>query len=275
MKIIIKPEIYQLLMDIHHLRPKEFSGFGFCTHTKDTVEIYDFVLLDVGSEVFTEIPPEVILPLMDRSDAPNMKVWAHAHPLGTGIPGWENWSGTDNATIRDTPLGGIPELVKWSCSVVLTPHGWVGRVDNYLTHKTIHCEVEPKSNAAALLKAVNERKQKTTVKRTAVQIANYFTDAELAEYGVTREDWTLEIIQGLEDGSLLPENLSYTEWAALEDLGYDPYEFEEEEDEPFETHGPVRRQQYYGQPDWGGRDRRVDRSRPGKDGRHGNRGVRS
>ena len=277
MKIVIKPEIYALLMDIHHLRPKEFSGFGFCTHTKDTIEIYDFVLLDVGSEVFTEIPPEVILPLMDRSDAGNMKVWAHAHPLGSGVPGPENWSGTDNNTILNEPLGGIPEAVKWSASIVLTPKGWVGRVDNYITKKTIHCQVEPHSNAAELLQAVTERKQKRTVKSMAIQTAGFWTDAELAEYGLTRQEWVEEIVQGLEDGSLLPEDLSFTDWVDLADYGYvnaDLLEDLEEQYEPYASYGPVRRQQPYRQSRWSGGHRGGGGARPGKDGRHEHRGVR-
>ena len=277
MKIIIQPEMYRLLMDIAHLYPKEFSGFAFCTHTKDAIEVYDFVMLDMGSEVFTEIPPEVILPLIDRSDAPNMKVWLHAHPIGSGIPGPENWSGTDNQTILTTPLGGIPQLVKWSASIVLTPRGWVGRVDNYITHKTIHCEVEPRSAAQAMIQSVQERKRKTVTKSAAVRIANYFTDVELAEYGLSREEWVERILSGLEDGSLLPEDLSFDEWIGLSDYGYVNAnvlgDFEEEY-ESYPTYGPFRRQQAYHQPDWGGGHWGGSRARARQDGRHGHRGVR-
>ena len=120
----------------------EMSGFGFCTREGNQITIYDFVLLDVGSSGFTEIPTGKLLEIMQRKDHKNMKVWGHVHPLGSGIPGPHNWSGTDNHTIQHEPLGGIPELVKWSVSVVLTPRGWVGRVDNHLSGKTIHCEVE-------------------------------------------------------------------------------------------------------------------------------------
>ena len=271
MKIIFKPEIYQLLMDIHHLRPKEFSGFGFCTRDKGVIEIYDFVLLDVGSEVFTEIPPEVILPLMDRSDAGNMKVWIHCHPMGSGIPGSENWSGTDNSTIQDTPLGGIPELVRWSTSVVLTPRGWVGRVDNYLTHKTIHCAVEPKSQAAEMLAVVNKRKQNTATIAAANLVAGYWTDAELVEYGMTREELIEEIIEGLKDGTLLPGNsFDDDDWT---DFDYEQEELLEETNEPYTSHGSVRREQTYYQPDWSGGHRGSNGARSRKDGRNGNRGV--
>ncbi len=278
MKIVIKPEVYALLMDISHLtRGREFSGFGFCTHTKDTIEVYDFVMLDIGSEVFTEIPPEVILPLMDRSDAGNMKVWLHKHPLGSGVPGPENWSGTDNNTILNEPLGGIPEAVKWSASIVLTPLGWVGRVDNYITKKTVHCGVEPRSEAAVIVKQVRERKHKASIQTLAVQTANLWSDVELAEYGLTRDEWVEEIIQGLEDGSLLPEDLSFTDWVGLANYGYvnaDLLDELEEEDEPYPSYGPVRRRQSHHQPDRSGGHRGGSGARAGKDGRHGRRGVR-
>lgn len=58
-------------------RGAEFSGLGWCHIKGPEIEVYDFILLDLGSEVWTEIPPEVILPLMDRPDRKNMKVWLH------------------------------------------------------------------------------------------------------------------------------------------------------------------------------------------------------
>ena len=48
-------------------------------------------------------------------------------------------------------MGGIPDLVKWSLSVVLTPDGWVGRVDNHQTKKTKHLAVAPQSPVRALI----------------------------------------------------------------------------------------------------------------------------
>ena len=273
MKIEIKPEIYALLMDAAHLTGgREFSGLGFCERAKDTITIYDFVMLDIGSEVFTEIPPEVILPLLERSDAGNMKAWVHVHPLGDGVPGRHNWSGTDENTIHAAPLGGIPEAVRWSASIVLTPKGWVGRVDNHLTKKTIHCEVFPKSQAAEMLQAVLERKRKATLSRAAVWMADLFTQAELAEYGLTREEWTREIAAGLEDGSLLPGDLTPMEWASL--LDYLDADYEEAFYEPYQAHGYFRRQYPDSQFDRSGRDRGGRGAGARKDGRHGHRGVR-
>lgn len=148
MKIIIEPEVMERLRTFAIAWPREFSGFGFCRLEKEVVRIYDFVLLALGSEVFTEIPTKKILALMERSDAGNMKVWLHRHPMGSGVPGRENWSGTDENTIQTNPLGGMPEMVKWSVSVVLTPRGWVGRIDNHIAHTTVHLEVEPSDQAA-------------------------------------------------------------------------------------------------------------------------------
>lgn len=149
MVITVKPEIMFRLMSYAAITRDEFSGFGFCERKKsedgkDTViEVYDFVLLDVGDYVYTEIRPEKFLPLMSRPDRKNMKVWLHRHPVGNGIPGPHNWSGTDEHTIRREPLGTTPEAANWSVSMVLTPGGWVGRIDNYLTGKTQHLEVLP------------------------------------------------------------------------------------------------------------------------------------
>ncbi len=57
--------------------PDEFSGFGFCNRDGSNIYVYDFVLLNKGSFTFTEIPPQKILPLMEREDRGNMKVWVH------------------------------------------------------------------------------------------------------------------------------------------------------------------------------------------------------
>jgi hypothetical protein len=126
----------------------EFSGFGFVevesSNTETVFNIYDVVVLDVGSMGYTEIPAEKLLPLLDRSDAGKMKLWFHRHPLGDGTPGPHNWSGTDNATAEREPLGSVPEMVKWSISMVRTPQAWVGRFDNYKDGrvKTRHIPVE-------------------------------------------------------------------------------------------------------------------------------------
>jgi hypothetical protein len=63
--------------------------------------------------------------------------------MGNGEPGSHTWSSTDHDTCTLEPLGGVPEMVKWSAAVVITPKGWVGRVDNHITHRTIHLPVLP------------------------------------------------------------------------------------------------------------------------------------
>lgn len=146
MKITLAPDVALTLETIvTESRRHEFSGFGFTDiRPGGDLYVYDFKLLHVGSEGLTIIQPEQIIELMERPDANNMRLWTHRHPLGNGIPGWHNWSGTDNATIAENPLGGIPELVKWSASIVRTLGGWVGRIDNHITKKTVHVEVYPR-----------------------------------------------------------------------------------------------------------------------------------
>ncbi len=76
------------------------------------------------------------------------------HPLGTGIPGPHNWSGTDETTILREPMGSTPSAVNWSISIVLTPGGFVGRIDNYVKGITQHLEVEP--NVTTLYQEMRE-----------------------------------------------------------------------------------------------------------------------
>lgn len=141
----------------------EFSGFGFVEVKENTIYVYDVVVLDIGSEVFTEIDPKTLISLMERQDARNMKLWIHKHPCGDGVPGKHNWSGTDNTTITTAPLGGHPEMVKWSCSMVLTPRGWVGRIDNHLKNITHHIEVVPQCREAYVVcDAIQEKKPPRT-----------------------------------------------------------------------------------------------------------------
>ena len=124
-------------------RRLEFSGLGFVKQEKGGLCIYDAVVMHIGSEGYTEIDPQKILPLLDREDAANIKCWFHRHPIGNGVPGADQWSGLDEMTIQTAPLGGIPELVKWSVSIVRTPGGWVGRVDNHIQRTTVHVPVYP------------------------------------------------------------------------------------------------------------------------------------
>jgi hypothetical protein len=144
MKIMIEPAVMARLLSYALATKNEYSGFGFCERREDgNIHVYDFALLDVGTWAYTEIDPMKLIALMQRPDRANMKVWIHRHPMGTGTPGPHNWSGTDEFTIRKEPLGATPEAVSWSVSIVLTPAGFVGRIDNYVTGKTKHLEVEP------------------------------------------------------------------------------------------------------------------------------------
>ena len=143
MKIILKPEVAINLEALAvQVRGMEFSGFGFCTREKDALVVYDFVLMHVGSWGYTEIDPQKIIKLGKREDAHNARVWVHRHPVGNGIPGPWNWSGTDENSIQTMPLGGIPEIIQWSASIVRTPAGWVGRIDNHIQKTTVHVPVE-------------------------------------------------------------------------------------------------------------------------------------
>lgn len=160
MKIQLSDHVALNLMTIANITEGlEFSGFGYVEVKDDTIMVYDVVILDIGNEVFTEIAPSNLISLMDRSDARNLKLWIHRHPLGNGIPGKRNWSSTDERTIVETPLGGHPDLVKWSCSIVLTPRGWVGRIDNHVKNITQHIEVVPQcKNAYDVCKEISTKK---------------------------------------------------------------------------------------------------------------------
>jgi hypothetical protein len=147
MKIRFEPLVaLKLETLVNATRGQEFSGFGFVDldKTNGTFIVYDIVLLDVGNVIYTEIPTKKILELMDRPDAPHMKLWFHRHPMGDGKPGPRNWSSTDEDTARRNPLGGVPELVQWALAIVRTPEGWVGRYDTFGPKgRTYHLEVEP------------------------------------------------------------------------------------------------------------------------------------
>lgn len=78
MHIRIETDVFLRLQTTGILnRGAEFSGFGWCRIEGKEIVVYDFVLLDLGSETFTEIPPEQIMPLLERPDRANMKVWLH------------------------------------------------------------------------------------------------------------------------------------------------------------------------------------------------------
>lgn len=122
---------------------REVSGLGTVEYKDGNFHVLDAYLLDAGSEVFTNIPPERIAELHSSGvDISKLKLWWHRHPVGSGEPGPQCWSSIDENTITNTPLGSSPELVKWSVSIVRTPRGWVGRMDHYVKGQTVHCAVE-------------------------------------------------------------------------------------------------------------------------------------
>ena len=99
---------------------QEFSGLGLIEKEgTDIFHVVDVDLLGVGSVGFTEFAPERALKLPDD---PRRKLWLHRHPI-------HGWSGTDEHTCTQEPLGGPPQLVRWSVAIVLTPGGWIGRID--------------------------------------------------------------------------------------------------------------------------------------------------
>jgi hypothetical protein len=175
----MKIDISRVYGDLMYVAKKvgwrEYSGNLFAERTEEDIEVYDFVLLDVGSWGYTEIRPELMLPLLDRPDFKNLRGWAHKHPVGDGVPGPHNWSFTDETNIKETPLGGVPELVKWSFSIVLTPGGWVGRIDNHITGKTLHCPVAWFRDAVAekAEKLIGQTPQHTQAQEAEIRAEGY------------------------------------------------------------------------------------------------------
>ena len=130
---------------------KECSGLGMIERNGNILTVTEVDLLGVGSFGYTEFPPE------RRPDKP-YKLWWHKHPIGSGIPGPDNWSATDVHTATQEPLGAPPQLVQWSVAIVLTPKGWVGRVDFHVPAlRTFHCAVEPNRPSPEVQAAARER----------------------------------------------------------------------------------------------------------------------
>lgn len=80
MQIELAPEVaLKLEAAAVQSRGLEFSGLGFVELRKETQTfyVYDVVLMDVGSTGWTEIPSEKLLPLYERSDVGNLKLWFH------------------------------------------------------------------------------------------------------------------------------------------------------------------------------------------------------
>lgn len=120
----------------------EISGLGTIRREGSDFIVSEVYLLDVGSSTFTQIDPKNIMEILKQGvDPGDLKLWFHRHPVGNGVPGQHNWSGTDEKTIQETPLGVSREMVKWSISAVRTPRGWVARIDHYELCKTGHITV--------------------------------------------------------------------------------------------------------------------------------------
>ena len=170
MKIEFSPHVALLLETITtQTKGMEFSGFGFVEVIRETSTflVYDFVLMDVGSSGWTEIESRDLLPLFEREDSQNMKLWIHRHPVGNGVPGKHNWSATDEQTCRFEPLGvpyGMQDSVKWALAAVRTPRGWVGRYDTFgKGGKTVHMQVTPEV-AQQVMPLINEINAKKAAK---------------------------------------------------------------------------------------------------------------
>ena len=130
----------------------EFSGLGEVERNEDgDFLVKDVYLMDVGTAVFTDITPDriVALPYSDTR-----KLWFHRHPVGNGVAGPHNWSGTDHHTATKEPLGGIPQMVKWSIAIVYTPSGWTGRIDFHQDTgtKTYYTDVLPQNPSEEVIK---------------------------------------------------------------------------------------------------------------------------
>jgi hypothetical protein len=140
-KIILSPEVGINLEAIRgQVGEQEFSGIGFCKIIDGDIYCYEILLLDVGTKGYTEISSELLMEALEnRHDKNNARLWFHRHPI-------EGWSTTDLNTIMTAPMGGIPEIVKWSTSIVRTPSKWIGRVDNHLAKSHVVVVVEPNIN---------------------------------------------------------------------------------------------------------------------------------
>jgi hypothetical protein len=124
---------------------REVSGVGIlrADPSSKTFTLSKCWLMAAGSVAYTEIPASRMVKIIKEGVRPDMiKVWWHRHPVGNGVPGPQNWSGTDNQTIREEPFGIDPSMVGWLVSIVRTPHGWVARYDDHKKQVTTHMAVQ-------------------------------------------------------------------------------------------------------------------------------------
>lgn len=229
MKIILTPDVFLRLVIIEELTEgREFSGYGFIEIEKDddvpNFRVYDIELLDVGTTGYTEFDSSAILNVMKREDASNMKLWFHKHPLGNGKPGAHNWSKIDNDTCTNQPLGcPDPDRVRWALAMVLTPGGWVGRVDRFAGRKcrSQHIQVDVEidwdivKQAQQLLAAQKdlEKREDFNTHQSIAKTDNLDDDTNNAH---TEIDDAFAIIEAakymLEDGYIQEANEA-TKWA--------------------------------------------------------------
>lgn len=145
-KFVIEPHLLMHLEAwVASAGGREVSGVGTLNQYPEEKKFgLDRVwLMASGSSSYTEIPGAKMAQLIQEGVRPDqIKVWWHRHPVGNGITGPHNWSGTDNNTIREEPFGIDPSMVKWLVSVVRTPYGWVARYDNHEKKLTIHMKVD-------------------------------------------------------------------------------------------------------------------------------------
>lgn len=147
-KIVLSPQVALNLESlVSATKKQEFSGLGFCKMIDGDIHVYDIVLLDVGSRGYTEISVQKLLEI-ERPDKSNIRLWFHRHPI-------EGWSMTDIDTIVTAPLGGIPEIVRWSASIVRTPTHWIGRIDNHVRKTFQDVEVTPNVSQMLIVQAEN------------------------------------------------------------------------------------------------------------------------
>jgi hypothetical protein len=106
----------------------EFSGLADVRRDNEDLVVSNAHVGDVGSWGMTDLMPDWIRSLPTSE---NRRVWFHRHPI-------YGWSGTDLAAINMNPCGAIPEILKWGVSIVLTPRGWIGRVDFYGERRSSH-----------------------------------------------------------------------------------------------------------------------------------------
>ncbi len=78
MRIRLEPQV-AVRLETYCLQARglEVSGFGWVRIEGEEFVVYDVVLMDIGSQAYTEIESEKLVPLAMRPDAGRMKLWWH------------------------------------------------------------------------------------------------------------------------------------------------------------------------------------------------------